>query len=45
MWPEFQMKLLKHWKSLFSPWSCYKQADDEEKEDGKKRDGKEGKGS
>lgn len=42
MQPEFQIKPLKRWELLFSPWACYKQADHEE-EDGRKRDGKEGK--
>lgn len=37
---EFQIKPLQHWESLFSPQACYKQADHEEKEDGRKRDGK-----
>lgn len=42
MQPEFKIKPLKRWELLFSPWACYKQADQEE-EDGRKKDGKEGK--
>lgn len=39
---EFQIKPLKYWASLSSPWACYKQADHEEEEDGRKTDGKGG---
>lgn len=52
MQPEFQIKPLKHWKSLLFPWARYKQerkgekkkrerSFNEKKEDGKKRDEKE----
>lgn len=37
---EFQIKPLKYWASLFSPWAWYKQTDHEEKEDGRKMNGK-----
>lgn len=37
---EIQIKPPQQWKSLLSPWACYKKADHKEM-DGKKRDEKE----